>query len=118
MSGDAKFQVGQTIFAESRSHPISDLIEFQITTIGRKWIGFGRDGRFDKDTMVIDNGGIGFSRRVWTTREEYEARRARRQAWDELRRAIDRLHIAPDHLTVEQIRAMSAAFQQGAPDHG
>lgn len=113
---DAKFQVGQTIFAETGSRHVAELAEHRITAVGRKWISFGHS-RFDKETMVIDNGGIGYTRRVWTTREEYEDRRARRQAWDNFRRTIDRLYTAPDHLTVDQIGEMSAAIRAPETPH-
>lgn len=107
------FEVGQPIFIEETGHKngrqITVLREYAITTAGRKWIGYGFNSRFSKETMVVD-GTVGWTRRAWKTREDWEAHRAHSAAWTAFRQEVSRIYSAPKHLSMDQIREMLAVL--------
>lgn len=111
-----KFSVGQTVFATDTGYEggrqTTVLREIVLTKVGRKWASNDRI-RFNVETLEVDNGGIGWTRRVYLSREEYEDVVAHREAWRRLEEVVRRSR-APRHLTAAQLDAIVAALQSEA----
>lgn len=66
-----KFVIGQIVFSVPRDKRGSNPRNVEITSIGRKWIGIGKD-RFDKDTMLVDAGQYPSPAKIYLSEELYK----------------------------------------------
>ena len=99
-----RFYIGQKLwFVPSSRHRTE--YEVTVTKIGRKWITIGHD-RFDADSMWLDGGRYSSPGRVWLTRTDWEARKARDALWNTFWQMMNRQYRAPDHLTTADIQAL------------
>jgi len=88
------------------------LIEVEITKVGRRWIHFGRDQRFDKDTGWVDAGVYSSESRAYRDLAHYQKQKARVLAVRTLQRVLDSHHIyrLEQSLTEAQVRAAVQAL--------
>jgi hypothetical protein len=74
-----------------------------VLKIGRKWAHIGKHGRVNRETLFVDGGTFASPGRCWLSKEAWEAEVRRQEAWQRLRKDIDRQWQAPDGLSLEQI---------------
>lgn len=86
------FQEGQVLVfdpSDRRREPR----EITIGKVGRKWIQIASDGwadgRFDKETLVIDGRGYASPGRVWLSWDAYHGEKRRIELHTRLRRMLD-----------------------------
>ncbi len=92
--------------------------EITVTKVGRKWAYYGegwqRD-RFDISTGCVDGGGCSSAGRVYASRDEHEKRIAAGEAWDRLRRLVDRQWHPPEGVDAERIEQAIALLEALRP---
>lgn len=103
--------VGQELWFVHREKRSGAPRAVTVTKVGRKWVHLDYCGlRIGIDTLVADGGDYAEPGRCWVNREAWEAEEARSDAWERLRKYVDRQWRAPDGLTTARIEEILAAL--------
>jgi hypothetical protein len=113
--------VGQRLFRVEPQHGSRPPWTYwiRVTKVGRRWAEFKRadgaytsfGGRFDMETMRVDNRGFGDAGRVYGSEEEYQRTVRVNVLWRELRQKLDRMWNRPDK--VDELAILKAADALG-----
>jgi hypothetical protein len=116
-----KLSVGQELYMAPLQNRMGHPRFVRVTRVGRKWadvesgyqVGKGYDfGRIDIDSLYMDAGEYSPRYRCYLSKEEYEARVALQNAWEEFSRLVDKTRRAPENVTLSQIEnARRALFK-------
>lgn len=98
-----KLKVGQTLWWVPRN-PNSNADEVKVTAVGRKWAQLANHRRIDVVTLEADGAGYASPGRCYRDRAVYEAEAQLTSQWVALRRSIADRYVAPDGVTMSQIK--------------
>lgn len=98
--------IGQTLYEPPFNR--SNGREHVVTSIGRKWIQLGDKRRCTIDTLLLDCG-LYSPRKLYASKEEYEAAAHLNAAWRDLQRDLNNAK-RPEGMTVEQINDIRRAL--------
>lgn len=111
--------VGQKAIVVRNRNGGPNFTNVEIIKVGRKWItvrrvgcAWGIEERFSMNGRSEENGGWGA--RLWASMSDFEANRAKNQAWGHLRQVISNSHRAPEHLSLEDIERLTGQITEPA----
>lgn len=108
------FTVGQTVLVQLPYRRTVEVVEREVTKVGRKWVSIGSLWRFDPtDPYQQLDGYSNQSCRVWFNRAEYEAWEREQTIESTFNRLTKKGFSAPKY-TVEQMTAVIAILDPDA----
>lgn len=123
MSENAKLAVGDRLWLVERTwNGFPRQYEVVVSKVGRVWAHISdvdradrSHGRIDLETLAVDGGQYISPGRCFRSQAEYEERLRLAEAWDDFRKQVSQQHRRPDHLTIADIEAASAALCLSGP---
>lgn len=104
-----EYTVGQKLwFVPSHNERWSSQKEVTVRKVGRKWVELDTGQRIEKGKRIIDGGDYSSPGSVYSSKQEYDNYVSLNNAWDDLRRTIDKRYSPPDGMTIEKIEQAKA----------
>lgn len=111
--GEPRWTVGQTVVVVEPGQREARVSDGEITRVGRKWVtvslGKWRTLRFD--FAGLGEADYGYRARMYADRAAHDASVARNRAWNDFRALLNRIYGAPEHLSADDIAAMTSKLQ-------
>lgn len=102
-----KLTVGQKLWYVPREkRNVWQAREVTVEKIGRKWASISHGRRIDLEDWRVDGGQYSSPGRCYSSKEAWDAERARNMIWRTLRDNID--HTPPEGITTDAIRQAAA----------
>lgn len=102
------FKVGQKLWFVS-SHRHQQDYEATVLKVGRVWAHLDYRLRCDSSGKV-DGGAYSSPGHCYVSREAYQLKKTRQEAWDKFRTALERKQM-PESLTIEALGQISASLE-------
>lgn len=111
----AKYTVGQTICLAERGHYGAKewkCCNATVTSVGRKWVNFGKTSRANIETGRVDGLGYHTEDRIFPSEEAFRTWHAANQVWSRFTLAVSRAHYTyPLDLTAFDIERAAAILR-------
>jgi hypothetical protein len=108
-------EVGQTLWFVPSDTRWNREREMTVKKVGRKWAKTDERTRVDIKTLMVCGGNYSSPGRCYLSRDEWESEKARKAAWSDLRRCIDRSWHIPAGVSLDHIKQAMAllGFEEG-----